>query len=193
MTNFVPSDLMRTVTLGALMLAFTGPVLAAPDPFTLVTATPKTLTSAAIAAAQRAETHGQVSSSKKTLAFHQKVVRLVAVTGPDNDMLSYRIDGLRNPTLIVPKRATLRVLFVNTDDDMAHNIRFGMIEKSYPNVMNAYLKNSVGAPPLPHKTRTTFTGQELTLHAPATPGTYAYLCTVRGHAQGGMVGTVIVR
>jgi rusticyanin len=193
MTIFLQSGITRITTISVVTLALTGSILAAPGPFTLVMAAPKTLTAAAITAAQRTETHGQVSSSKKTLAFHQKVVRLVAVTGPDNDMLSYRIDGLRNPTLIVPKRATLRVLFVNTDDDMAHNIRFGMIEKSYPNVMNAYLKNSVGAPPLPHKTRTTFTGQELTLHAPATPGTYAYLCTVRGHAQGGMVGTVIVR
>ena len=54
-----------------------------------------------------------VHSASKTLTT-QKTIRLVAETGPENDMLSYRIDGLRNPILAVPKGAAVMVLFVTT-------------------------------------------------------------------------------
>ena len=172
---------MKCVLLSGLILALAGPSLAAPGTFTLVGAAPKTLTPATLAAAQKAP------------VVRGKIVRLVVVTGPDNDMLSYRIGGRRNPALAVPRGATLRVLFVNTDDDMSHDIRFGPAWKTYPNVMTAYLKSSVGTPSLPHKSEAALRGEEMTLRAPTTPGRYVYLCTVRGHAQGGMVGTILVR
>jgi len=166
---------------------------AASGPFRLASAVPQTLTPAALAAAQKTQTQGHVSADKHALIFTQKAVRLVAVTGPDQDMLSYRIGGLRNPTLVVPRAATITLLFVNTDDDMFHNVRFGAAQKTYPNSMTAYMKASVGTPDLPHKSDTALHGEELTLRAPMTPGTYAYFCTVRGHAQGGRVGKVVVR
>lgn len=175
-------------------LALVGSAFAASgSPFVLIGDMPKTLTPASLAAAQKTETKGPVSADGKTLTFGQKVVRLVAVTGLEDDMLSYRIVGKRNPTLIVPRGATIKMLFVNTDDDMPHNIRFGTALKTYPNVMTSYVKTSVGTPDLPHKSATALHGEELTLHAPAAPGGYVYFCTVRGHAQGGMVGKVVVR
>ena len=82
-------------------------------------------------------------------------------------MLSYRIGGLRNPTLIVPRGATIKMLFVNTDDDMFHNIRFGAALTTYPNAMTPYIKSSVGTPDLPHKSETELHGEELTLRAPS--------------------------
>jgi len=180
--------------LAALALASSRGILAAPQmPFTLVAATPKTLTPAMLAAAQKTETVGTVLADKKTLTFCKKAVRLVAITGPDQDMLSYRISGLRNPSLIVPREATITLLFVNTDDDMFHNIRFGAAPKTYPNVMTAYLKSSVGTPELPHKSETALYGEELIICTPAAAGRYVYLCTVRGHAEGGMAGTISVR
>ena len=170
-----------------LCFALTGSALAAPgSAFTLTSDTPKMLTPAALTAALKTETPGQSSQNGRTLTFAQKTVRLVDVTGPDDDMLSYRIGGKRNPTLIVPRGATLKLLFVNTDDDMFHDIRFGAASKTYP-------KSSVGTSELPHKTETALHGEELTLRVPNAPGAYAYFCTVRGHAQGGMVGAVLVR
>ena len=188
--SFMPAPLTAAV----LSVALAGGALAASGgPFTLTAARPKTLTPAALTAAQKTETKGQVSSDGKTLTFGQKRVRLVAVTGPEEDMLSYRIGGRRNPTLVVSRGATITLLFVNTDDDMLHNFRLGAVPTATPPVMTAYLKASVGTPDLPHKTAAALHGEELTLRLPATPGTYAYLCTVRGHAQGGMVGKVVVR
>ncbi len=164
---------------------------AAAASFTLLRSAPKTLTPAALAAAEKMQTPGRVSPDGKTLTFTQKTIRLVVVTGPENDMLSYRVNSLRNPTLAVPKGAALTLLFVNTDDDMVHDIRFGPVP-SYPNVMAAYGKSSVGTRELAHKSDVLH-AEELTLHAPDSPGVYGYFCTVRGHAQGGMAGKVSVR
>lgn len=166
---------------------------APPSGMALLSAAPKTVTAAAVSAADKTITPGAVSADKKTLTFHQKAIRLVAVTGPDSDMLSYRIDGLRNPTLVIPKGATLKMLFVNTDDDMFHNIRFGAWRASWPADAAPLMKTSVGTPPLPHGADAARHAEALTLRAPTTPGKYAYFCTVRGHAPGGMYGTIIVR
>lgn len=163
------------------------------SPFTASVGIPKAVTSSGLATAQKQETPNQASLVGERLMFRQKIVRLVAVTGPDNDMLSYRIDGKRNPTLVVLRGATIKMLFVNTDDDMKHDVRFGPALKAYPSVMTSYLKTSVGTPELAHKSGTAFYGEELTLHAPTFPGTFVYLCSVRGHAQGGMVGKVVVQ
>ena len=168
------------------------PVLAFAAPFTFIRSASRTLTPAALAAAEKIPTAGTVSPDGKTLTFTQKTVRLVAVTGPENDMLSYRMDGLRNPTLVVPKGAVLTVLFVNTDDDMAHNIRFGPPLTAYPTVMEAYVKASAGTPELAPRS-SLLHADELILRVPDAPGVYAYLCTVRGHAQGGMAGKLVVQ
>ncbi len=192
MTRFLWPAPVAALSALALM-ASVGPTLAAPGPFALVAATPKTVSPAGLSAALGHVTHGQPSAQGKALTFAQKSVRLVAVTGPDSDMLSYRVDGLRNPTLIVPPGATLRVLFVNTDDDMFHNIRFGAWRASFPADAAPLMRTSVGTPPLPHGTDAARHGELLTLRAPARPGKYAYFCTVRGHAPGGMWGTLIVR
>ena len=175
-------------------LALLGSAAAAlASPFTASVGAPKTVTPSELAAAQKTETPGAASPDGKTLTFRRKTVFLVVETGPDSDMLSYRIDGRRNPTLVVSPGATLKMLFVNTDDDMKHNIRFGTALNSYPSVMTSYLKTSAGTSELAHKSGAAFSGEELTLYAPASPGTFVYFCTVRGHASGGMVGKVVVR
>ena len=152
---------------------------------TLVGAQTKTLSAAQAAALDKTATPGRVSADKKTLTFRQKTVRIVAHSGPASDMLSYRIEGLKNPTLVVPAGATVKALFINTDDDMTHNLRFGL--------QHTGSGLSVGTPNLPHKTATDFHASDVALRVPARPGTYYYYCTIPGHAPGGMFGTLIVR
>jgi len=183
----------RILVPALLCLAPTMTLAAASRSFTLLRSVPETLTPAALSAAEKVQTPGAVSPDGKTLTFTQPNVRLMAETGPEKDMLSYRIGGLRNPTFVVPKGAVLTVLFVNTDDDMAHNIRFGPAPAAYPNMMAAFEKSSVGTPELAHKPEAVLHAEELTFRAPAAPGAYAYFCTVRGHAQGGMTGKIVVR
>lgn len=162
---------------------------AAPDVgVTLAWAQPKTLSVSQAAAADKTATPGLVSADKKSLTFRQKTVRLVVHSGPTNDMLSYRIAGLRNPTLTVPAGATLKALFINTDDDMMHNLRFTVQKPPFKGPVK-----SAGTTNLPHKSETAYHAEDLTMRVPTHAGTYTYLCTVPGHAAGGMYGTLIVR
>jgi rusticyanin len=178
----------KMVLAGTLLFSFAQAVMAAPGVgMRLVGAQPMTLTLAQAAAAEKTTAHGIVSTDKKTLTFHQRLVRLVVRSGPANDMLSYRIDGLRNPTLIVPAGATLKTLFINTDDDMTHNLRLTVQKMPFKGTMK-----SVGTGELPHVSGTAFHAEELTFRLPKA-GTYIYLCTIPGHAPRGMFGTLIVR
>jgi hypothetical protein len=162
------------------------------SPFLLVSVHSTTLNTASVARADKISTRGAISADKKTLNFRQKSVRLVFHTGPETDMLSYRVSGLRNPTLVIPRGATIKALFVNNDGDMLHNVRFGVKPTSLSDG-TALLKQSVGVAPLPHIGGSTLHGAEMVIKAPAQPGKYAYFCTVRGHAPGGMWGVIQVR
>src|SRR5215207_8052575 len=81
--------------------------------FTLVSSEKKTITAEQLAVVEKSRTSGTLAGAN--LTFTTKEIRLVIVTGPGEDMLSYRIQGLRNPTLVVPAGATLKILFVNSD------------------------------------------------------------------------------
>ena len=181
---------------GALAVILLAPVAgraAGQRAFTSVSAHKLTVTPAKIATAQKAVTKGKLSGDRKTISFSGSTVILVVSTGPENDMLTYRINGLRNPTLVIRPGATLKILFVNTDDDMAHNIRFGSKPAAFTSVADSLLKASAGTPPLPHGADDARPAEAITIRAPRSAGSYAYFCTVRGHANGGMWGIVLVR
>src|SRR5688572_327534 len=95
------------------------------QPFTLVSSEKKTVTHTQLASLETKQTVGK--KDKTTLTFTEKDIRLVVITGPEDDMLSYRIQGVRNPTLAVPAGARMTILFVNVDVDMRHDLRFGHI------------------------------------------------------------------
>ena len=154
--------------------------------FNLKSATPKTL-----ASLPAMGTKGTVSADKKTLTFTGKAIRLIVTTGPEKDMLSYRIQGLRNPTLVIPRGATLNVLFVNSDDDMKHNFRFA--DDQPPFAAKPTLKNSAGSHDLAPGKETSRHAEALVVVGPTEAGKFSYVCTVPGHAAGGMYGLVVVR
>src|SRR6478735_9859906 len=81
--------------------------------FTLLSAQKKTVTDADVLAAEKERT--DAAKEGTTLIFTQKDIRILIVTGPVDDMLSYRVLGVRNPTLVIRPGATLRILFVNRD------------------------------------------------------------------------------
>lgn len=128
--------------------------------------------------------HGNV------LKYEGKHISIVALSGPPSDMLSFRIDGKRNPTLELPAGAEVTITFVNMDDDMMHNLRIanGVVD----------VKGTVG-PKLgqgtsdlrPHS-KTEASTQKLTVSGFTAGETLTYLCTIRGHAAGGMYGHIKV-
>src|SRR4051812_12143449 len=103
------------------ILAFSLNIFAHPV-FTLVSSEKKTIKEDDLAAIEKQQTIGKKGTTD--LTFTKKDISLIAVTGPEDDMFSYRIQGIKNPNLVFPAGATIRVLFVNTDEDMTHDIRF---------------------------------------------------------------------
>ena len=161
-----------------------------PGGITLVKVTGRSFSQSALRAVEKTATRGSVSSDKKTLTFNGKRITLVVHTGPEDDMLSYRIAGLKNPALLVPQGATLNIVFINEDSDMKHDLRF--TNKKAPFPAEPDRKESTGSPALAPHTKTVRFAEQMVVRAART-GTYVYLCTVKGHAAGGMFGTIIVR
>lgn len=160
------------------------------DGFTASAAKKLNLTAGSLASAKKKSTAGTISSDKKSITFTASSVQLVVETGPKNDMMSYRIQGLRNPSLVLKAGSTLHVVFVNTDDDMLHSLRF--TSKAAPFDAKVGTSGSVGSADLKPMSGKSFFGQEFTLKVPSKKGSYSYLCTTAGHAAAGMFGTITV-
>lgn len=177
--------------LSMLSLAIGAAAFSSADGFTVSGAKKVTLTAGGLAGAKKKATTGSIGSDKKSITFSANSARLVVETGPKNDMMSYRIQGLRNPPLLVKPGATLHVLFVNTDDDMLHSLRF--TSKVTPFDAKIGLKGSVGSADLKPMSGKSLFGQEFTVKVPSKKGSYSYICTTPGHAAAGMYGTITVR
>ena len=73
-----------------------------------------------------------VLTSGNALIISDSGAYFIVTTGPDEDMLSYRIHGFRNPKLVMRAGLSLHILFVNTDGDMQHDIRVGAEKGPFP-------------------------------------------------------------
>lgn len=147
------------------------------------------ITLSKLAQYQHVKLDGRITHNRKEIYFNDKIARLVVYTGPADDMLSFRIAGLRNPTISIPAGSTLHILFVNTDDDMFHNFALSLKRAPFPILIKRRIW--VGCPGLPHRESNRLNGAEMTFRL--APGRYTYLCTMRGHAHGGMYGALVVR
>ncbi len=120
-------------------------------------------------------------------AVPRQAPRLTVLGGPEERMFSFRIAGLTNPTLIIPHGAVVRLDFYNIDDDMLHDFAVGTAKAPKDGV--SYFAKTLRLPP---RRAGVVHGEELALHFDV-PGKYYYLCTVKGHAQRGMWGRILVQ
>jgi hypothetical protein len=156
--------------------------------FSLVSSAKKTIKLAELIELEKGRTLGK--KDNQTLTFTEKEIRLVVLTGPEDDMLSYRIQGVRNPILAVPTGATLKILFVNKDEDMRHDVRFGHVEGEFAVAVEA--GGTAGSTTLTPKSEDgNYQAEEIVLQS-TEDGAYKYFCSVRGHAKGGMWGNIFV-
>lgn len=160
------------------------------EAFKLISSEKKTISEADIARLEKEQTIGKKDGTN--LIFTDNTVRLVITTGPEDDMLSYRIQGMRNPSLVVPSGVTLKILFINTDADMPHDVRFSHIIGDFP--IAPTVDGSAGTSRLEHKAEdgSTMNAEEIVIQAGDEDGAYKYFCSVRGHAKGGMWGNILV-
>src|SRR5215218_7282424 len=169
------------------LLLFTSSAVAH-EAFTLVSSEKKVVKVSDITQFEKQRTAAKVAGSN--LTFTEKEIRLIAVTGPEDDMLSYRIYGVRNPNLVVPAGVTLRILFVNVDSDMRHDIRFGHVVGEFDVAVDT--AGTVGTQKLTARGEDgSLQAEEIVIKA-VEAGAYKYFCSVRGHAKGGMWGNILV-
>ncbi len=152
---------------------------------------PTLMTVKTIAAAEKRASGATIGADKKSIVVSGKSARFVVRTGPKSDMMSYRIIGLRNPTITVPSGAKLTILFVNVDDDMLHDLRLTASQPPFDSKIGK--TGTSGSSALPPMKGKSFSGQALTITAPSKSGAYSYVCTTPGHAAAGMFGKLIVK
>lgn len=158
------------------------------ESFKLVSSEKKTLKLSELIELEKARTLGKKENSN--LTFTEKEIRLVVLTGPEDDMLSYRIQGVRNPNLIVPSGAILKILFVNYDVGMRHDVRFGHADGDFALAVD--IAETAGTNKLEPKAEDgTFQAEDIVIQS-AKDGAFKYFCSVRGHAKGGMWGNILV-
>ncbi len=158
------------------------------EAFTLVSSTKKTIKLADLIELEKARTLGKKEG--QNLTFTENEIYLIVKTGPEDDMLSYRIQGVRNPNLVVPDTAVLKILFVNSDEDMTHDIRFGHIIADFG--IEPKTAETVGTNRLAHTTEDGVMQAEEIVIKPSEEGAYKYFCSVKGHAKGGMWSNIFV-
>jgi rusticyanin len=105
------------------------------------------------------------------------------------------IDGLINPTLLIPKCAIVNVTFINLDAGDYHNLAVTQVPPPYPYyVMMDIRMNVLGMSPMLHPAnyvngQAHYFSFALSLQQ---PGVLYYLCEYPGHAQMGMYGQILV-
>lgn len=179
---------MKKVILSAFFALLFSANLFAHQAFTLVSSEKKTVKETEIANVEKSQTVGKKENSN--LVFTEKEIRLVVLTGPEDDMLSYRVQGVRNPNFVVPSGAILKILFVNSDVDMRHDIRFGHVAGAFE--LAPEIAETAGTQKLTAKSEDgIFQAEEIVVKT-SENGAYKYFCSVRGHAKGGMWGNILV-
>ncbi|HEX8637304.1 MAG TPA: hypothetical protein VF692_04530, partial [Pyrinomonadaceae bacterium] len=179
---------MRKIFLLAIFALLLSVDVFAHQTFTLVSSERKTVKESDLANLEKDQTTGK--KDKTNLSFTDKEIRLVVTTGPEDDMLSYRIQGVRNANLVVPNGATLKILFINSDADMRHDVRFGHVAGEFPIAPD--IAETAGSQKLTARSEdAVLQAEELVIKASGT-GAYKYFCSVRGHAKGGMWGNILV-
>jgi len=152
-----------------------------------------------------------VSSANDSISFQSKNVSLVVLAmgvqrainltheqPPSFDSNSsgnaFVIDGLINPTLIMPEGAIVHVDFINLDSSEYHNIIMTSTGPPYQYMPMSAMAGLVSMMPfVQHADYQQGQAYQYLYNASFnSAGTFYYLCTYPGHAQMGMYGKIIV-
>lgn len=140
-----------------------------------------------------------IDTADNSLTFTGTRIHLdVIAVQPDKPDTTFEIGGLVDPTLHIPRGATVTLTLINMDygQDMPHGLVLTRQAPPYPYMGTGMMGGGNGIPPLAARSTddlqtATYASGTLQFQA-TTPGTYYYVCQVPGHAQEGMYGKIIV-
>ena len=140
-----------------------------------------------------------VNAADNSLTFTGTHIHMnVIAVQPGKPDTTFEVGGLVDPTLHIPRGATVTMTLVNMDygQDMPHGLVLTRRAPPYPYMGTGMMVGGSGIPPLAARTSDNLqnaTYASGTLQFSATvPGTYYYVCQVPGHAQEGMYGKIII-
>ena len=132
--------------------------------------------------------------TSNTITFTGASVALtVLASPPDGPDETFRIAGLTNPTLVMPRGAQVTLQLINADAGMPHNWLITNAQPPFPSVvmMAGPVVFRAVTPTLAEATPSGMPSATITFVA-SVSGRYTYLCSVPGHAQEGMYGALVV-
>lgn len=145
---------------------------------------------------RQGETGAIIDRKTNTVTYKNQSVTLVALASPHGKPnMTWEIDGLVNPTVVVSSKAQVRLTLVNTDWGYMHGFEVTASLPPYPFMSMMAVNNDFLLMPLPQRTTKSLTSAQYDSTSGLLnlrPGTYYYLCPVPGHAQQGMYGEIIV-
>jgi rusticyanin len=118
---------------------------------------------------------------------------VIEAVPPNNPDMTFRIAGLVNPTVIVPRNAQVRIEYINADHDEAHAFVITSANQPFtfrPDVPPAFPGAAAG--PIGDPTAAGQGARDIAFTASAS-GVYRYLCPMPGHAEMGMDGNFVVQ
>ncbi len=156
---------------------------------------PRVSPAAAAALGARVPAGATVHRSDNQLTFSGRRVAFAVLASPSMPAENFRVAGLTDPTIVVPRDARVTIDVVNADEDMAH----GLVITSKGTSAAPYLPMTTAALAfrgaavwfLGHPTSAGMHEATMTFTA-STAGSYRYVCPVPGHAQEGMTGAFVV-
>jgi rusticyanin len=128
----------------------------------------------------------------------QRAINLTHEQPPSFDSNSsgnaFVIDGLIDPTLVIPKGAIVHVEFINLDSSEYHNVIMSATGPPYQYMPMSAMNGIVSMMPIvPHADYSSGSASEYNYTAVFdNTGAYWYLCMYPGHAQMGMYGKIVV-
>ena len=144
----------------------------------------------------RGEQGATIDTAANTVTYTGRSVTLVALASPHGKPnMTWEIDGLVNPTVVLQPGTKVDVVLANTDWGYMHGFELTTTPPPYSYMAMADVPDSFLLVPLPPRTaNNTATASYYTRSASFTTasGTYYYLCPVPGHAVAGMFGKLVV-
>ncbi len=136
-----------------------------------------------------------VDRAQKRISFRTRDVRFWALTSPESGPdMTFRIGGLANPTIEVPRGARVTLQLANADPDTSHGWLLTLAASPFPYMAMMQVPpafpgafamplGDAGAAGMPYE-RVSFVASRA--------GRFTYLCPVPGHAEHGMYGVLVV-
>lgn len=151
---------------------------------------------------QYGNTHGIADRKTNTVSFDGTAVTIDLVAVQESfPAQTFELHGLINPTLDVPRGATVKFNLLNMDygHNMEHTVLVSATPPPYPYM--AMMSTGPSIVPamreLPWRSDTKIQSAEYTASgtsfAANEPGTYWYICPTPEHAEKGMYGKLIIR